>query len=490
MKNFDLKKESIKGFLWRVIQNVSSQLIYLIIQIILARILLPSDFGIISLTTVFVTILNVFVTTGFTSSIIQKKIITDIEKSSMFYMSIIIGLLLYILIFLLSPFIAQFYKEKLLIKILRIQSISLIFSSLSSVSLAIITRNLEFKKSFIASIIGYLFQGFIGIYMALSGYGIWTLVISSLTYNIIFSILIIIITKWHPKSLFSIKSILDMLSFSSKVLGINLINAIYNSSQSLIIGKAFNSEFLGFYNKGVQFPSTIMSSVDGALTTVLFSSLSKIQDDKERFVSYLRQSMKISLTVVVPMMCGLAAISKPFIIFLLTEKWSNSIPFLMIYSVVCMFWPLSAKLHALNAIGKSGVTLIIESVIKVISLFIMFLSIKFGIYIFALSSIITVITSNIIRAIIISHYFNYSFKQQVIDVTPVYAIGISMFCLVYSLSIIININIFLQLIILIFIGSIYYIIVSLLFKTEGFMFIVDTISTFLKTKKVRSDISE
>lgn len=466
-----LKKDAAQGFIWRLLQNFSAQSISFIIQLILARILLPSDFGILAITTIFISISNILVQVGFSSSIVQKKNLDETDKSTMFFISCILGFVLYFLIFVSAPFIAKFYNQEILILILRIQSLSLIAISFSSVSIALIMRSLNFKKSFIAGIISYAFQGVIGVYMALNGYGVWSLVISSLTYNFVYSIVSVVVCKWSPKLLFSFKSAIEMLSFSSKILGTSMLNTIYNSSQSLIIGKVFSPTILGYYNRGVQLPKTIVTGIDGAMTTVLFSSLSRIQDDKKELVKFLRKSMKISLAIVVPFMCGLAAVADPLIRVLFTDKWESSIPFVMIYSCITLTWPLSAKSHALNSIGKSGVNFSLNIIMKIFSVILMLISLRFGIYVFAITGLITAIANEIGIGVIVTKYFNYSIREQIRDVLPVYTIGFIMFIIVYLLSHFIIFNLYLDLLILIIIGVFVYTMLSYIFKLEGFMFL-------------------
>ena len=427
----NLKKESIKGFIWRLAQNLSTQVMGFIIQIVLARLLLPSDFGLIALTSTFITILNVIISTSFTSALVQQKTITEDDKSSMFFLSVFVGIVLYLLVYLISPFLANFYKEDLLIDVLRIQGISLIVASLFSVHTALIQRNLEFKKSLFASLLAVSFQGIVGIFLALKGAGVWAIVLGSLTQNITNCIMLFLLCRWIPKPRVSFDSIKRMTSFSSKVLLGNLLNTIFNSAKTLIIGRVYDNDTVGYCNKGNQFPNTVMTGFDGAMTTVLFSSLSKIQDDKKRLVSYLRRGIKISLTVCVPMLCGMAAIADPMIRILLTDKWAGAIPFVMIECAICLTWPLSARAQALNAIGLSGTNLVINIFTKTISLLLLFASIPFGIYVMCLSYLVGTMINFVIYTIIISKVLPYSIKKQITDVLPIYSAGGAMFFVVY-----------------------------------------------------------
>ena len=479
----DIKKESLKGFTWRVVQNISTQLASFAIQIVLARILLPEDYGIVALTSTFIAILNVIVTTGFSSSIVQKKEITDLDKSSMFYLSVFVGLILYGIVFAVAPALSSFYNISLLSSVFRIQGISLIVASVSSVHNATLIRHLDFKKSFIASFVSVICQGAVGITMAFLGYGVWALVFATLANNLVNCCMLFILCKWIPKSGFSISSTKKMFSFSFKVLLGNLLNTVYNSIKTLIIGKVYDSEMVGYYNKGYSFPTTMMVGIDGAMTTVLFSTLSKIQDDKERFVLYLRKSMKLSLTIVVPMLCGMAAVADPMIRVLLTDKWEGAIPFVMLTCAICLSWPLSARTQALNAVGKSGTNLIINIIMKVIGIGLIIASIPFGVYVMCLSSLVGSAISFFTYSIIISKNFNYSFKQQLVDVFPIYLLGFLMFGFVFRLSFLLNLNLIIKLIVLVAFGATFYLGLSFMLKMEGFMDIIIFIKKGFSKKK-------
>ena len=482
-----LKKASIRGFAWRTIQNVSTQAMSFIIQIILARILLPSDYGIIGLTSVFITILNVVVTTGFSSAIVQKKEISETDLSSMFFLSLLTGIILYVVVFFSAEPISNFYENSLLKSVLRVQGVSLIVASIISVHNAIIARKLDFKKSFFAGIIAVSFQGITGIALALKGFGVWALVYSTLVSNVVNCLVILLVCRWIPKKKPSFISLKVMVSFSSKILAGNLLNTIYNSFKTLVIGKVYDSDMVGYYNKGFQFPSIMMSGIDGAMTTTLFSTLSKLQDDKERFIQYLRKGIKLSLTVVVPLLCGMAAVADPMIRLLLTDKWIEAAPFVMITCLICLTWPLSAKTQALNSIGKSGINLVINILVKVIGIILIFLSIPFGVYVMCITSFFASIIGVVIESIVISKYFNYSLKQQFFDVVPIYLIGLIMFAIVYGLSLILYTNLFLKLFILVIAGVAIYFGLSSLFRLDGFLYIVGMIKTKFKRKEDNID---
>ena len=263
----------------------------------------------------------------------------------------------------------------------------------------------------------------------------------------------------------------------------NLISTIFTSARSLIVGKAYDEETLGIYDKGNQFPIALMNGFDGAMSVVLYSSFSKMQDNREQLLSYLRKSIRISLTISVPLMFGLAAVAQSTILVLLTEKWIESVPFLMIYCGICVTWPLSAKTHAINAIGESKITFIANTITVVLNVAIMFICIKFGIIVFAIGTLVGNFIGIIISAIIAKIYLKYSYKDQLLDIIPIYALGTIMFAIVYTLECVMPLAPIFHLLILIPIGAVIYILGSYLFKLDGFMYLLTKIKEFLKVDK-------
>ena len=471
-----LKKQSFVGFAWRFLQNSSAKIISFVIQIVLARILLPDDYGLISLTTVFIAISNVFVQSGLTSGLVQKKEISELDKSSMFYISIGLGLILYLILFLVSPLISSFYKTPEFTNVLRVHSLTIIFSSISSVSIALIQRELKFKKTFLVGIIGHLFQGAVGIFLALKGYGVWALVFGILSYNLVYSVGCCILCKWLPKFTFSFKSAKGLMQFSINVLFSNLAVTIFSSIKSLMIGKVYSKEALGYYDRGNQFPNAMMSGFDGAFTSVLYSSLSRIQDDKEKLLNYLRKSIKTSIFITTPMMFGLAAVSKPLVLLLLTEKWISCVPFLMVCCGLCLFWPLSAKTHALNALGKSRITFFTNLATIIINVLIMMVLMRFDILIFAVGLFIGDFLCSFIPVFMAKKYLRYKVSDQIFDVFPTFFAGGIMFAFIYKSSVLLNIHPALELLILIPVGVILYSLLSLVLNLDG----AKTIISFTK----------
>ena len=461
---------AVDGVLWQLSQNFSTTLVNFVLQIWLARLLLPEHYGIIALTSVFITISMVFIQTGFTASLIQKNTLSDIEVHSVFYTSIVLALILYLLIYIISPFLSAFYSEPLLSKVLRIQSINIIIASLYSVPVSLIQRNFEFKKTFLAGLISSICQGSIGIFLALNGFGVWALVYASLTHSCVYYLIIIIATRWKPKAIFSLSAVKNLFSFSSKILLISLVNTLFNNIKSLIIGRAYNSELLGYYNRGYQIPVLLMNNVDGAINAVTFPALSRFQHDYSQLVQKLRRSLQVSIYFVWPAMIGLAVISEPLIILLLTEKWLQSVPFVILTSVICMFWPFSVFTHAINAVGKSGLALKLNLLSKSIALLFMAITYRYGIYYFVGSSIFSSIISISITMNVASRLLGFKVRDIIKDFIPTLLVSILMGISVYFISFL-PLSIFIKLVVQIISGASIYLLVTWVFRFPSFIFV-------------------
>lgn len=469
-----LKQQTIFGFFWRFLQNAGTQVIGFIVSIILARILMPSDYGLIAMITVFTSIASVFVTTGFSSSIIQKKDLSDIDKSTIFHTGIATSLFLYIGLFFLSPYIANFYRETQLVALIRVQSLSLILSALYSTHSAILSRELRFKKSFIASLSGVCVQGVLGISLAYIGFGPWALVYSYLANSAVCTVVTWIIVKWMPKMQFSMQSFKQMFAFSIKILCLSLVNTLFYNIQALVIARQYSSQDLAYYNRGQQFPSLIMQQVDGSMNTVLFSSLAKYQDDWDSGLRVLRHAMRTSMYICFPLMIGLFAAAEPLVRFLLTDKWIDSVPFVRLMAVICLFWPLSAQKNALNALGKSGIPLAMNICSQIITLILILLTYKISVIAMVSSTLVSSIIFQGIGAFIYRKYLNYGICDQIWDMVPSLFAAVFMGCIVFTMTFL-NIDAGLILLLQMLLGVIVYGLISHIFKIKAYVYILNMI---------------
>ncbi len=484
MQSSNIKQQVIGGFLWRVLQKAGTQIVSFIISIVLARILVPEDYGVVAMMTVFTNIAMVFINTGFSSSVIQKKDLSDNDISTMFYSGLGLSLVIYAVMFFSSPYIAILYKEPILEDLFRVNSLTVIIGATYSVQQALITRRLEFRKSFFCGLVSTVIHGVAGMVLALNGFGPWAIVFGSLIHNVTMSILMWIVVKWKPKLVFSRESFKNTFSFSTKMLAAGLLDSIFQNVRSLIIGTQYSSEDLAYYNKGYQFPTLIMGQVDGAITTVLFASLSKFQADWEAGLRVLRRSMKTSLFVCLPLMAGMCAVAEPMINILLTEKWAESVVYVRLVCIICMFWPLSAQRHALNSRGMSGVSLRLNMIGKSVTVVCLLLTYRHSVKLMIASSIFASLIGLAINSQFYRKYLNYRLRDQFKDIMPPIILSTVMGLITYTVTFL-DLNDIFTLMIQVPLGIAVYIIGAVVFKFDSFSYILGVIKGFLnKHKKV------
>lgn len=486
MNNQEIKTKVLSSLFWKLMERGGTQGIQFIVTIILARILLPEEFGLIVLVTIFVAVAGVFVQSGFNTALIQKKKIDEVDFSSVFYLSLFTASLLYIVLFGTAPFIAKFFGEHEILLILRVLALTLFFGAFNSIQVAVISRNMQFKKLFISSLGAVIISAIVGIVMAFLDYGVWALVAQQLTNQILVTLILLITVRWRPKLIFSLARISDLFSFGWKMLVSSLIDTLYKNITSLIIGKIFDTATLGFYNRGEQFPNLVISNINGSIQSVMLPTLSAYQDNKIRIKVIVRRSIVISSFLIFPTMVGLAAIAEPFIEIVLTKKWLPAVPFLQIFCASYALWPIhTANLQAITALGRSDIFLKLEIIKKILGLIIVGISIPFGVYAMALGILIISIISTFINAYPNSKLIDYSLREQCKDIIPSMILSLIMGLAVYSLNWL-GISVIITLTLQVLLGITLYIVLAKVFKLESYSYLISTIDEFLKRKGNRS----
>lgn len=406
MEESAIKKRAFSGILWKFFEKISTQGISIIVQIILARLLLPDDYGMIGYLMVFINISEVFLAQGFTTALIQKKDSDQFDFSTVFFANVGMSVLIYLLFFFIAPYVAIFYDEPRLTELMRILSLTVIIGSFSAVHNAFLSKRLEFRKSFLRGLANTVTYGISGVYFAYCGFGVWSLVYSKLVGALAGAIVLWLTVKWKPSFTFSFSRIKSLFRFSSKVLGSNLLNTIFNNINPLIIGKFYSSAELGQYQRGQNIPQMMMTAIDGSMSEVMYPTFSEMQDKLEAVKSALRRSMKLSMYLVLPMLTGLLVVAKTLTLVLLTEKWLPSVPYMQLTCIICMFWPLSARTHALNSIGKSGVTFKLSLVSKGLSLLCIILLARISVLAIMVGSIFVSIVGMLLTSVYVNKYIH------------------------------------------------------------------------------------
>ncbi|MBW6410294.1 lipopolysaccharide biosynthesis protein [Clostridium weizhouense] len=483
MENQNIKLKVLSSLLWKYMERGGTQGIQFIVQIVLARILIPNDYGIISLIAIFITIANVFVQSGFNTALIQKKDANETDFSSVFYLSLVVASLIYLFLFITAPFIANFYDITQLIPVLRVLSITLFFGAFNSIQNAVVSKRMQFKKLFFSSLGAMILSGTVGIVLAYAGFGVWALVLQQLTNQFSITVILWFTVKWRPTLIFSFERVKGLFSYSWKLLISSLIDTLYMNLRSLIIGKMYNPAMLGFYNRGDQFPQLIVSNINGSIQSVMLPALSSEQSNRQRVKEMVRRSIVTSSFIVFPLMIGLAVIGEPLVKILLTDKWLPCVPFLQVFCLSYALWPIhTANLQAINALGRSDIFLKLEIIKKIMGIIILGVSMFYGVYAIAIGTLISGIISTFINAYPNLKLLNYSYKEQWKDITPSLILSLVMGCVTYSIQWS-NMSIYLTLITQICVGTILYIGMAKIFKFECFIYLLNTIKDMIKNKK-------
>lgn len=479
------KSKVLSSIFWKLMERGGTQGIQFIVQIVLARMLLPEEYGIIALIGIFITIANVFVQSGLNTALIQKKDANETDFSSVFYLSLFIACSLYVILFFAAPLIGDFFKEPRLISVLRVLSLTLFFGAFNSIQNAVIARKMQFKKLFFSSFGAILISGSVGIIMAYSAFGVWALVGQQITNQLTITIILWFIVKWRPHLLFSVERVRRLFSYGWKLLVSSLIETLYMNLRNIIIGKMYNPKMLGFYNTGDQFPSVIVSNINGSIQSVMLPALSSQQDNITRVKDMVRRSIVTSSFFVFPMMVVLAAIAEPLVKILLTDKWLPCVPFLRISCASYALWPIhTANLQAINALGRSDIFLKLEIIKKIVGFAILGLSIFYGVYAIAIGMLISGIISTFINAYPNRKLLNYSYKEQWRDIMPSLLLSLLMGIIIYSIQLV-ELNERNTLIIQVFVGIVFYIIMAKVLKFECFEYLLNTLNNVIKSRNRR-----
>lgn len=466
----DLKGKTLTGFIWRLAERFGAQGVSFIVSIVLARLLAPSDYGLIAMATVFTNILSVFVDSSMANALIQKKDADDLDFSTVFYFNIVMSVSIYLIVFFTAPLIAKFYNNSELTLLIRVLSISLLIYGVKSIQQAYVSKHMIFKRFFFATLGGTLFSAVLGIALAYLGAGVWALAAQQLSNAIIDTIVLWFTVKWRPKWMFSFKRLKGLFSFGWKLLVSALVDTVYNNLRSLIIGKKYSSEDLAFYNKAKNFPSIIITNVNSSIDSVLLPTMSSVQDNRESVKMITRRAMKTSTYVMAPLLMGLAFCGKPLISLLLTDKWLPSYPYMIIFCITYMFYPVhTANLNAIKAMGRSDLFLKLEIIKKIIGLSVLLISMNISVMAMAYSLLFTSVTSQIINSFPNKKLMNYSYLEQLKDILPGILLAVFMGGCVWTVTLL-NLSPIITLLIQVPLGGIIYIGLSALLKLESFTY--------------------
>ena len=477
------RSQALSGLMWRFLERFGAQGVTFVVSIILARLLDPEVYGIVAIVTVFTAILNVFIDSGLGNALIQKKDADDLDFSSVFFFNMFMCVVLYLLLFAAAPLIAKFYKMPLLTPVIRVMSLTVIISGVKNVQQAYVSKHLLFKRFFFATLGGTIGAAVLGIWMAYKGYGVWALVAQGLFNAAVDTLILWITVKWRPKLMFSFERFKGLFSFGWKLLVSQLIDTVYNNLRQLIIGKLYNADNLAFYNRGYMLPNVFVGNVNTAIDSVLFPVMSNAQDNVESVRSMTRRSIQISSYIMWPIMLGIAAVSKPLVAVLLTEKWLPCVPYVIIFCISYAFLPLeTANLNAIKALGRSDIFLRLTVIKKIIGFIILLATMWFGPLIMAASNLFFSVVNQIINAWPNRKLLNYSYGQQIADIIPSVLLSGVMFGAVWCVQYL-HLGNFVTLIIQLFVGVAVYVLGSIILKLESFTYMLGVLKGIRRKNK-------
>lgn len=472
----------LKNFIWRFAERCGAQLVTFIVSIVLARILAPEDYGQIALITVFTTIMQVFVDSGLGTALIQKKDADDLDFSSVFYFNFAVCLILYAVMFVGAPFIAGFYNDMSLTSIIRVISLTIVISGVKGIQQSYVSRNMLFKRFFYATLGGTIFSAFLGIALAYAGFGVWAIVAQQLSNTTIDTLILWLTVKWRPKKMFSWERLKELLSYGWKLLVSALLDTVYNNIRSLIIGKMYSSADLAYYDQGKKFPNVIVTNINTSIDSVLLPTMSNAQDDRAHVKSMTRRSIKTSTYIMAPMMMGLTFCADPIVRLVLTDKWLPCVPFLRIFCITYMFYPIhTANLNAIKAMGRSDYFLKLEIAKKIVGMILLVSTMWFGVMAMAYSLLISTLASMIINSWPNKELLGYSFKEQMLDIFPGILLALLM-GVVISFVQLLGLSSVVTLLIQIPLGAAIYVGASYALKIESFEYLLGIVKGFIRKK--------
>lgn len=465
----------LSAFLWKFGERCGAQVIALLVQIILARLLSPSDYGTIALLLVFINILQVFVDSGLGNALIQKKEADDLDFSTIFLFNCVICILLYIFFALSAPLIASFYHDDSLTALIRVLGMTILVSGLRNVQQAYVARKLAFRLIFISTLIALLVAAVVSIGLAYSGYGVWALVGQNLLVNIVGTVALWFMTDWRPHLAFAFARFRQLFSFGWKLMLSALLETFYSNLSQLIIGRLYTSSDLAFYTQGEKFPLVIVSNVDASINSVLLPTLSQHQDDLERVRHMLRRAMQTSSFIMWPLMMGLVVIAESLVTFLLTEKWLPLVPYLQVFCFSYALWPIhTANLNAINAMGRSDVFLKLEIIKKICGVFMLVLLIPYGPFVMCCGGLVVGIVCTFINSYPNRKLLRYPYLAQLRDIAPSSVLAIVMGAVIYPIFWL-GFGSLLTMVLQIIAGVVFYFAFAYLFHLSAFTYVVDTL---------------
>lgn len=474
----------LSAFAFKFIERIAVKGIGLVISVILARLLAPKIFGLLAIITVFINLAQSFVTSGLGVALVQNRNTQEDDYSTVFYLSFGIAVIATSILFFCAPLIGNFYNNDALVWPLRVLAFSLLFASLNSVQMAKLQREMRFREMMICNLVATLLSGTMGVVAAFMDMGLWALVIYSLASTVMTTVCLFAVDKWYPKRVFSVSRAKELWGFGWKMLVSSLLCSLYNDVRALIIGKKYSTTDLAYYNKGQQFPDILSNTLDVSIQSVMLPVMSKVQDSKSALNQYLMRSMALATFVVTPVLLGLAAVGNTFFPLLLTEKWNQSIPLLIVFCFSYLFIPIrSANLSLIKASGRSDLYMKIEAIRRAVMLAILLVSIFCfrSVMVIALGFFVSSVVDTCIVVACVKKQTGLGLLRQFGKLWKIFLSGFVMAAIVYLMNSLSMVPIF-RLVLQVTIGAAIYIACSFMFRLEPFFYGLDLLKKLFHKK--------
>lgn len=430
-----LKNKTVKGVGWSFIDNLSSSGITFLVGLVLARLLTPSEYGIMAILTIFIAVSNSIVDSGFSNALIRKTDARRVDYNTVFLFNLLVSGLLYVVLFLAAPAISRFFKEPLLVEVMRVIGWVLVINALAIIPRTLFVKEVNFKTQTKVSLIASLSSGVIGIGMALAGLGVWSLVGQQLSRQLLNTLFLWIYCTWHPAWEFSMQSFKELFGFGSKLLLSGLLDTVFKEIYSLVIGRCYTSAQLGQYTRANQFNQIFSSNLTTVIQRVSYPVLSSIQNEPERLREAYRKVIKSTMLISFACMLGLAAVARPLILILIGEKWLPAVGFLQIICFSGMLYPLHAiNLNILQVKGRSDLFLRLEIIKKIIAVGPLVLGVLFSIEYMLWGSVCTSLIAYFLNSYYSADLIDYPTKEQIKDILPTFLISFVTAAAMWSLT--------------------------------------------------------
>lgn len=465
------RNKILSGLVWKFGERILAQGVSFLVSVVLARLLAPDDYGMIAMVLVFIAIADVFVSSGFATALIQKKDSDEVDFSTMFYCSLAVSILIYGIIFVIAPYISDLYGEPELTRVLRIFALRIPLSVYNTIQHAYVSRHMLFKRFFFSTLVGTVSSGVVGIGMAYAGYGIWALVAQYFVNTVMDTLVLACTVSWHPRLLFSWKAAKSLMNYGSKILFADLSGTFFGQLRSFVIGKVYSPTDLAYYNRGQQLPQLMTTNVSASIMTVLFPAISNEEENIERVKQMSKRALQMMSYIMFPLLCGIAMVARPLVLVLYTEKWSDCIIFVQLLCISSVVSLISmTSLQTIKAIGRSDIVLKLEVIKKPVYLILLLAGVYYGIVAIAVTMVIYELYSTIVNMIQLEKYVSYSIKEQCMDIMPAFLMTLTMALVVLFLPLPVE-SAFAQLVLKAFTGGIVYLLESVYFKPQSYLYL-------------------